>query len=519
MTGRETVFDDGKGADVAPEDTTALDKYGKPFALPVDSEHKAKVIKLFSFTQPHMVAFHITWISFFASFVAVFAAAPMVPVLREDLGLTKPDVGTAGVAAVTGTVFCRVIMGSICDTLGPRFGHAFLQLGCAPAVFGLAVANGPAGFLCGRLFIGFSLATFVCTQFWMSVMFTPRIVGLANATTAGWGNLGGGVTQLLMPLIFTAIKSNVEPFLAWRWTFFVPGAALVLVGAMVLFLGQDLPDGQYSELRKAGLMGKTNGVLTAWAGIKNYRTWILTITYGFCFGVELTMNNVVTPYFYDQFGLPLNIAGLVGSFFGLMNLFARAMGGWLSDLGGKYMGMRGRLWVYWASQTLEGVFCILMGLAYKSLPATIALMILFSLCVQAAEGASFGIVPFISKRGLGIVSGLVGAGGNTGSVVTQSLFFVSGKYTTYEGILWMGVMIIAMTQTILFVYFPMWGGMFCGPKEGVNEIDYYTSDFTEKEKADGHHNAVLKFANESKTERPPSARETDGLVAKSESVI
>mmetsp|Transcript_14 Transcript_14/g.35 ORF Transcript_14/g.35 Transcript_14/m.35 type:complete len:497 (-) Transcript_14:9-1499(-) len=471
VTGYETVFSghtDKAGDDT--EATVALDKFGNPFKMPVDSEHKSKVLRIYSFAQPHMTAFHLSWISFFVSFVAVFAAAPMVPVLREDLGLTKPAIGTAGVAAVTGTVFCRVIMGSVCDTLGPRYGHAFLQLGISPAVFCMAIVQGSAGFIVGRLLIGFSLATFVATQFWCSVMFTPRIVGTANATSGGWGNLGGGVTQLLMPLVFTGIKSTTEPFLAWRWAFFVPGGAMALVGAVVLFLGQDLPDGQYAELRRAGVMAKSSGMMSAWAGMKNYRTWILVVTYGFCFGVELTMNNVITPYFYDQFGLPLNLAGLLGSLFGLMNLFARAMGGGMSDVAAKYCGMKGRLWVLWATQTLEGVFCILMGLAYRSLTGTVILMICFSLCVQSAEGASFGVVPFVSKRGLGIVSGLVGAGGNTGSVVTQSLFFVTDKYTTYEGILWMGVMIIAMTQLVLFIYFPMWGGMFCGPKQGANEV-------------------------------------------------
>jgi len=30
--------------------------------------------------------------------------------------------------------------------------------------------------------------------------------------------------------------------------------------------------------------------------------WILTITYGFCFGVELTMTNVAAFYFYEYHG-------------------------------------------------------------------------------------------------------------------------------------------------------------------------------------------------------------------------
>ena len=49
----------------------------------------------------------------------------------------------------------------------------------------------------------------------------------------------------------------------------------------------------------------------------------------------------------EQFGLDLTIAGVVGSLFGLMNLFARAIGGGASDALGKRFGMRGRVWALW----------------------------------------------------------------------------------------------------------------------------------------------------------------------------
>ena len=41
-------------------------------------------------------------------------------------------------------------------------------------------------------------------------------------------------------------------------------------------------------------------------------------------------------------------------------------------------------------------------------------LIVFSLCVQMSEGATFSVVPFINKRALGSVAGIVGAGGNAG---------------------------------------------------------------------------------------------------------
>jgi MFS transporter, NNP family, nitrate/nitrite transporter len=54
--------------------------------------------------------------------------------------------------------------------------------------------------------------------------------------------------------------------------------------------------------------------------------------------------------------------------------------------------------------------------------------VVFSFLAQAAAGATFGVVPFVSKRSMGVVSGFVGAGGNVGSVITQALFFNGDKY-------------------------------------------------------------------------------------------
>jgi hypothetical protein len=51
----------------------ALDRWGRPFVLPVDSEHKAKKVNLFCFRQPHMPAFYLSALCFFASFFGTFA--------------------------------------------------------------------------------------------------------------------------------------------------------------------------------------------------------------------------------------------------------------------------------------------------------------------------------------------------------------------------------------------------------------------------------------------------------------
>ena len=39
------------------------------------------------------------------------------------------------------------------------------------------------------------------------------------------------------------------------------------------------------------------------AAARDYRVWMLFITYGACFGVELTIHNLAAIYYVDRFGL------------------------------------------------------------------------------------------------------------------------------------------------------------------------------------------------------------------------
>ncbi|XAR48091.1 hypothetical protein NMG60_11030803 [Bertholletia excelsa] len=480
----------------------AADSDHRKFSLPVDSEHKATVLRLFSAAAPHMRAFHLAWASFFCCFVSTFAAPPLLPIIRDNLNLTATDIGNAGVAAVSGAVFARVAMGTACDLFGPRLASASLILVTSPAVYLTAVANSPVAFLLVRFFTGFSIATFVSTQFWMSSMFSAGVVGTANGVAGGWGNLGGGATQLIMPLVFAAIRdAGAIKFTAWRLAFFIPGLLQTLSAFAVFFFGQDLPDGDFSELKSSGDKHKDTFRQVFRHAVGNYRGWILALTYGYCFGVELTIDNIIAQYFYDRFNVNLHTAGIIAASFGLANIFSRPGGGILSDAVAKRFGMRGRLWTLWTVQTLGGLLCVLLG-RVGTLSSSIAVMIVFSVFVQAACGLTFGIVPFVSRRSLGIISGMTGGGGNVGAVVTQLIFFRGSRFKTETGITFMGVMIICCTLPLFFVYFPQWGSMFCGPSSvGATEEDYYMSEWSSKDRERGFHHASLKFADNCRSER------------------
>ena len=150
-----------------------------------------------------------------------------------------------------------------------------------------------------------------------------------------------------------------------------------------------------------------------------------------------------------------------------------------------------------SSQFGGGVACIILG-KMTSLGGAIAMLIVFSFFCQSAAGGTFGVVPFISRRSLGIVAGMTGAGGNAGSAITQALFFTSSSYTTDQGFVYMGIMICCASCLILLIWFPQWGGAIFGPSKAVSatEEEYYSQEYNEKETNDMMHVASMKVSRQ-----------------------
>lgn len=230
-------------------------------------------------------------------------------------------------------------------------------------------------------------------------MFSTSIVGLANGFSAGWANVGSGVTQLVMPLIYSLLVTtfDIPSSMAWRMAFIVPAILQVVTAILLLIFGQDSPDGNLENNGTTKNYPKESVCTVLFEGLANYRGWILGLTYAFSFGVELTTDNIISDYFYDRFNVNIETAGAIAASFGLANLVSRPTGGVISDKMGKRFGVRGRLWSLWVVQTLAGFFCILLG-RVSSLWASMVVMCCFSLFVQAASGLTFGVVPFVSKR-------------------------------------------------------------------------------------------------------------------------
>ncbi|KAE8707266.1 High-affinity nitrate transporter 2.1 [Hibiscus syriacus] len=197
------------------------------FALPVDSEHMVTEFCLFSVAAPHMRAFHLSWISFFACFVSTFAAPPLLPIIRDNLNLTTTDIGNSGIASVgeekegrgrkieegrqkgeeeeeeslrqfgLANIISRPTGGILSDTIANGFG----MRGRLWALWTVQTLGGVFCIILGQ--VG-SLSAAVPVMIVFSVFvqaacdcFCFRSLGLISGMTGGGGNVGAVLTQVI----------------------------------------------------------------------------------------------------------------------------------------------------------------------------------------------------------------------------------------------------------------------------------------------------------------------------------
>jgi len=448
--------------------------------IEVDEEGKATNIKLHSIARPHMRSFHLSWLSFMVAFTGWFSVPPLLETLTPALKLTDPEIGNANLTSVSATILARVAVGPLCDRYGPKRVMALLLVLGAIATGLVGFVSNGVGLITVRFFIGILGATFVPCQFWTTKMFNPKVVGTANALVGGWGNMGGGLTYLVMPSLFAGFAAVLPVNIAWRVTFVVPALICILVGILDYTIADDCPHGDWLKVRKADLekvkqptvnekvnldvVMKTEqtqkletkeatpaeessqtseyteakepemSVVEAYIHVlKNPTTWIIMLQYACTFGLELAVDNIIGKFFTTRFKVDQLTSGRLASIFGLMNLFSRASGGflgdWLNHIIGQ--GVMGRLLAQQLITFFEGVTLIAFSYATGTLASAVTMMVVFSYFVQAGCGTTFSIAPFVNRKHYGLLTGLVGAGGNIGGVAFNYIFKAYGS--NYEG--------------------------------------------------------------------------------------
>jgi NNP family nitrate/nitrite transporter-like MFS transporter len=448
-----------------------------------------KVSDVFRFKNREIRALYLTWIAFFITFYVWFNMAPLASsILKSADWLTKDDLRLFAIANVALTIPARIIVGMALDKWGPRRVFSVLMVTMAVPTLFFAFGDTREQLFFARLIMSSVGASFVVGIHMTALWFKPRDIGFAEGFYAGWGNFGSAAAALTIPTVALSVYGGPD---GWRYAIATSGVIMALYGVFYWFAITDGPTKDtHKKPRKAAALEVSTyrdlallilftvplvGILSILVWRVQNLGYIDTMTAGFCylaiavvvvyqvwqalrvnlpilkkgvpeddrypfssvaalnttyfanFGAELAVVSMLPLFFQETWGLTPVTAGIIASSFAFVNLFARPMGGLVSDR------MGNRRFVMLSYMLGIAIGFALMGLLDSNWPLIIAIAITIgcSFFVQGAEGATFGIIPSIKRRVTGQIAGMAGAYGNVGAVfylfifmyVTPSQFF------------------------------------------------------------------------------------------------
>ncbi len=439
-----------------------------------------QVSDLFRFKNREIKALHLTWIAFFMCFYVWFNMAPLASSMLKSVDwLTRDDIRLFAIANVALTIPARILVGMALDRFGPRRVFSILMVLMAVPTLFFAFGDSKEQLFVARLVLSSIGASFVVTIHMVALWFPPRSIGFAEGFAAGWGNFGSAAAAMTLPTIALTVFGGPE---GWRWAVATSGIVIAVYGVFYWFAITDGPTkdthkkprkvaalevSSYRDLIMLAIMTvplvgilsilvwrvhRTGYIddITAWAcyfaivvvilyqlyqvfrvnlpilkkGVPQDDRYpfssvaALNTTYFANFGAELAVVSMLPMFFEETWGLTAAAAGLIAASFAFVNLFARPMGGLVSDRFGN------RRFVMMAYMLGIAIGFALMGMMNSKWPLVIAVAITIgcSFFVQGAEGATFGIVPSIKRRLTGQISGMAGAYGNVGAVFYLFIF-------------------------------------------------------------------------------------------------
>merc|ERR1719486_1270251 len=256
---------------------------------------------------------------------------------------------------------------------------------------------------------------------------------------------------------------DLDDNMSWRLAMFVPAFLFFVVAALIKLCCWDLPNKK--KFDPAGYKITKPSIMDYCVCLSDLKVVVMIIQYGACFGTELAMNNQLATHFRVYFQMPGGQAAALAGCFGLMNLFARSLGGIFSDALFAKFSFRGRIWAQFLALFGEGIFLFVFANVSNDYQwyHALAALICFSLCVQMAEGTSYGMVPSMKPEQLACVSALVGAGGNAGAVFAGFAFYKQDWDDTLTPFKLHAGFVMSMAILSPLFYWPEYGSMFTAP--------------------------------------------------------
>jgi NNP family nitrate/nitrite transporter-like MFS transporter len=344
---------------------------------------------------------------FDVSFMLWTLLGPLGAQIGSSLHLAPEQKGLMVAVPILSGAILRIVLGVAVDHLGAKMTGILAQIvvigGLAYAYF-VGLANYQATLFMG-LILGFAGASFAVALPQAGRWYPPNMQGVVMGI-AGAGNIGTVLDALFGPRLATAY--------GWRTVFglgMIPAALVLVVYVLVS------REAQVDIRRK-----KFADYLTL---LKERDAHWFCFYYLISFGGFVGLASSYVIYYQGEFGLTPVRAGDLAALCTCAGALLRPLGGGIADRVG---GIRALYRFY----IVAGLVLAANG-AVHFLYANVALLVIASGSLGMANGSVFQLLPQRFGKDIGIMTGLVGAGGGIGGFyLASSLGYSKGLTGSYS---------------------------------------------------------------------------------------
>jgi NNP family nitrate/nitrite transporter-like MFS transporter len=340
------------------------------------------------------------------SFMVWTLLGPLAAQIGESLHLSVQQKGLMVAVPILSGAILRIVLGLAVDQFGAKKTGISAQL---IVITGLLWAwltglNGYGATLLMGFVLGFGGASFAVALPQAGRWYPPNMQGLVMGL-AGAGNIGTVLDALVAPRVAAAY--------GWRTVF-----GLAVVPAVVVLLTYALFSKEAPvQFRKKRLVDYFNL-------LKERDAHWFCFYYTVSFGGFVGLASSYVLYFKSEFGVPAVHAGDLAAICTAAGALLRPAGGSLADRIG---GIRSLYRCY----TVAGMALVFAAIG-RHLWWNLAMLIIASGALGMANGSVFQLLPQRFGKDLGVMTGLVGAGGGVGGFyLASSLGYSKGLTGSY----------------------------------------------------------------------------------------
>jgi MFS transporter, NNP family, nitrate/nitrite transporter len=345
---------------------------------------------------------------FDVSFMIWTLLGPLGVQIGESLGLTPQQKGLMVAVPILAGAFLRIVLGVAVDRLGAKNVGIMAQLIVITslAYAGLmGLGSYHATLLMGAV-LGFAGASFAVALPQAGRWYPPHMQGVVMGL-AGAGNIGTVLDALFAPRLAAAY--------GWKTVF-----ALAIIPAFAVLIVYVV----FSKEAKVHVRPRRFSEYLNMLRDQDAHWFCFYYTVSFGGFVGLASSYVL--YFRGEFGVPAVHAGDFAALCTCSGALLRPVGGAIADRIG---GIRS----LWRFYVVAAVALVLAAFGH-SLYFNLAVLVVASGALGMANGAVFQLLPQKFGKEIGVMTGLVGAGGGLGGFyLASSLGYskgLTGSYTT-----------------------------------------------------------------------------------------